>query len=279
VKRAALLLLLASGGCWVPIERGKLMEDRIARVEDENRLAVKQLEEQRGVLRDRVAEADKKIAEVQRKLDELNQAARRTGADLAVEVDRIRDEVTRLRGAGEEDRHRIQQVDQALAQLRTDVEGRFAALKGAGALEQFEAKRKLEQLQRPTDKAGLFKLAMDQEKAGERAVARELYEEYTKKWPADPVAADAWFRIGEIQFGNKRYQEAVLAYGKVVEGFPRSDKKPDAMLRTGESMLALGLPDDAKGIFAEVVKQYPKTTAGQKAKARLAELSPKKRKK
>jgi len=278
VKRAA-LLFLASSACWVPIERGKLMEDRIARVEDENRLAVKQLEEQRSVLRDRVAEADKKIAEVQRKLDELNQAARRTGADLAVEVDRIREEVTRLRGSGEEDRHRFQQVDQALSQLKADVEGRFAALKGAGALEQYEARRKLDQLQRPSDKAAFFRLALEQEKSGERAVARELFEEYARKWPADPATADVWFRIGEIQFGNRRYQEAVLAYGKVVEGFPRSDKKPDAMLRTGESMLALGLPDDAKGIFAEVVKQYPKTTAGQKAKARLAELNPKKKKK
>jgi tol-pal system protein YbgF len=254
------------------------MEERIARVEDESRLAVRQLEEQRAVLRDRVAEADKKIAEVQKKLDELNQAARRTGADLAVEVDRIREEVARLRGAGEEDRHRVQQVDQALAQLKVDVEGRFAALKGAGALEQFEARRRLDQLPRPADKAAFFQLALDQEKAGDRAVARELFEEFTRKWPADPRAADAWFRVGEIQFGSKRYQEAVLAYGKVVEGFPRSDKKPDAMLRTGESMLALGLPDDAQGIFAEVVKQYPKTTAGQKAKARLAELAPKKKK-
>lgn len=277
MRRAALLLALAAGGCWVPIERGKLMEDRIARVEDENRLAVKQLEEQRAVLRDRVAEADKKIAEVQRKLDELNQAARRTGADLAVEVDKLREEVAKLRGSGEEDRHRIGQLDQSLQQLRSDLEGRFAALKGSGALEQYEAKKKLGELQRPQDKAGFFKLAMDQEKAGERAVARELYEEYVKRWPADPVAADAWFRIGEIQFGSKKYQEAVLAYGKVVEGFPRSDKKPDAMLRTGESMLALGLPDDAKGIFAEVARQFPKTTAGQKAKARLAELTPKKK--
>ncbi|MBI5071006.1 MAG: tetratricopeptide repeat protein [Deltaproteobacteria bacterium] len=251
------------------------MEERIARVEDENRLAVKQLEEQRSVLRERVAEADKKIAEVQKKLDELNQAARRTGADLAVEVDRLREEVARLRGSSEESQHRIETVGLALEKLRSDLDGRFAALKGSGALEEYEAKRKIEALPRPADKAGLLAQAQEQERAGEKVVARELYEEYTRRYPADPRAADAWFRIGEMHYGSQRYREAVLAYGKVAEGFPRSDKVPDAKLRAGESMLALGLPDDARAIFEEVARQYPKTTAAQKARTRLVDMKKK----
>lgn len=278
MKRAALLLLpLSAAACWVPIERGRLMEERIARVEDENQLAVKQLEEQRSVLRDRVAEADRKIAEVQRKLDELNSAARRTGADLGVEVDKLRDEVARLRGATEEDQHRVQALAQSLEKLRDDVDGRFAALKGAGALEEYEARRKIAQLQLPTDKVAFFQLAQAQEKAGETVVARLLYEDYVKRWPADPRAADAWFRVGELQFGAGHHREAILAYGKVAEGFPRSDKVPDAMLRTGESMLALGLPGDARGIFEEVVRRFPKTTAAKKARQRIAELTSKRK--
>jgi len=273
--RAAALLLLPVAACWVPVERGRQMEERIRRVEDENRLSVKQLEEQRAVLRERVAEADKKIAEVQKKLDELNQASRRTGADLAVEGDKLREEVARLRGSSEESQHRIQTVGQALDKLRSDVDGRFAALKGSGALEEYEARRKIEQLPKPADKAALLAQAQEQERAGEKVVARELYEEYTRRYPADPRSADAWFRIGELHFGAQRHREAVLAYGKVAEGFPRSDKVPDAKLRAGESMLALGLPDDAQAIFEEVARQYPKTTAAQKARARLADLKKK----
>jgi len=240
-------------------------------VEEESRLGLKQLEEQRAVLRERVAEADRRGAEVQKKLDELNQAARRSGADLAVEVDRMREEVARLRGASEEEQHRLQTVSQALEKLRADVDGRFAALKGVGALAEYEARRKVEQLPKPADKGALFTQAQEQERAGEKAVARELYEEYTRRYPTDPRSADAWFRIGELHLGAQRHREAVLAFGKVTEDFPRSDKVPDAKLRAGESMLALGLPDDARAIFEEVVKQHPKTTAAQRAKARLAE--------
>jgi len=277
VKRAALLPLLAVAACWVPAERGRQMEERLTRLEDENQRAARQLDEQRAAMRDRVAEADRKIAEVQRKLDELNTAARRTGADLGVEVDKLREEVARLRGATEEDQHRVQALAQLVEKLRNDVDGRFAALKGAGALEEYEARRKAEKLTRPADKAAFLQLAQEQEKAGEKGVARELYDEFVKKWPTDPRAADAWFRVGELQFGAGRHREAILAYGKVAEGFPRSDKVPDAMLRTGESMLALGLPADAQGIFEEVVKRFPKTTAARKAREKLADLTPRKK--
>jgi tol-pal system protein YbgF len=166
----------------------------------------------------------------------------------------------------------LQQSDQAVTQLRSDTEARFVALKGAGALDEFEARKKAEALRRPTDKAAFFALAQQQEQAGERAVAKQLYEDFTKKWPTDPRAADAWFRLGEISYGEKRYRESVLAYGKVAQDFPRSDKAPDALYRTGEAMIALDLRDDARAILEDVVARYPKTTAARKATSRLADL-------
>ena len=278
MKRASLLALLLASACWVPVERGRQMEARIQRLEGESECSARQLEEQRAVLRDRIAAADAKIAEVQKKLDELNATAHRTGADLAVNQDRLVEEVRRLSGTLEELSHRLDLVDQALAQQKSDTDARFAALKGAGALDEFEARRKVEQLKLPTDKGEFFALAQAQEGKGERAVARVLYEDFVKRWPSDPRAADANFRLGELWYGDRRYREAILAYGKVAQDFPRSDKAPDALFRTGESMLALDLRDDARGLFEEVVNRYPRSTAAQRAKARLQDLSASKKK-
>lgn len=250
------------------------MNERIQRLEGEFARIDKQLEEQRAVVRERVAKVDQKI-------DELNAAAHRTGADLSVNQDRIQETLNRLKGQLEEEQHRLAGLEQGLTTLKSDTDARFAALKGAGALEEFEAKKKAAGLTRPTDKVAFFALAQKQEQSGERAVARELYEEYVKKWPTDPRAADAWFRIGELSYGDKRYREAVLAYGKVAQDFPRSDKVPDALYRTADSMALLDLRDEAKGIFTDLVTRYPKTDAAKRAKARLRELSgtPKKKKK
>ncbi len=272
MRRTAALLLLAVSACWVPTEKGRQMDDRIQRLEAESSANARQIEEQRTAVRDRIARVDKK-------LDELNASAHRTGADVVANQDRQQEEITRLKGQLEEQRHEYQLLEQRLAALQGDTEARFAAMKGAGALEDYEGRKRAESLKRPSDKGEFFALAQAQEAAGEKAVARQLYDEYVKKWPTDPRAADAWFRMGEISFGEKRYREAVLAYGKVAQDFPRSDKAPDALLRTGESMLALDLKDDARAILQDVVNRYPKTTAAKKASARLAEMSKNSKKK
>jgi tol-pal system protein YbgF len=272
-NRIALPLLLLLSACWVPVEKGRQMDDRIQRLEAESAATSRQLEEQRNVIRDRIARVDQKIAEVQKKLDELNSSAHRTGADVVANQDRLQESLTQMKGMLEEEQHQLQQVDQRVSKLQTDTDARFAALKGAGALEDYEGRKRAEALKRPADKAEFFALAQQQEQAGEKAVARQLYDEYVKKWPTDPRSADALFRMGEISYGEKRYREAVLSYGKVAQDFPRSDKAPDALLRTGEAMAALDLKDDAKAIFQDVVKRYPKTAAAKKASARLAELT------
>ena len=278
MSRASLLALLCASACWVPVERGRQMEGRIERLEGESEISAKQLDEQRAVVRERVAAADAKIAEVQRKLDELNATAHRSGADLAVSQDRLAEEVRRLNGTLEELSHRLELLDRAVAAQKNDTDARFAALRGAGALDEYEGRRKVAELKLPTSPGEFLALAQGQEAKGERAVARALYEEFVKKWPSDARAADAHFRLGELWFGDKRWREAILEYGKVAQDFPRSDKAPDALLRTGEAMVALDLKDDARRLFEEVTARYPKSTAAARAKARLAELAPPKRK-
>ena len=111
MRRASLLGLLCASACWVPVERGRQMEARIERLEGESEISAKQLDEQRAVVRERVAAADAKIAEVQRKLDELNATAHRSGADLAVNQDRLGEEVRRLNGTLEELSHRLRRAE------------------------------------------------------------------------------------------------------------------------------------------------------------------------
>jgi TolA-binding protein len=266
--------LLALAGCWVPVERGRQMESRIADLEVRNEALLRQLEEQRDVLRDRVAKADAKIAEVQKKLDELNTTAHRTGADVVARQDQLQGELAQLRGLVEEAQQRVRDLDQALAASRQETDGRFAALRGAGALDQYEARRKIEALKKPSEPKAFFDLARQQEAAGERAVAKELYEEQVRRWPADPASAEALYRLGEFAATDGRHREAVLAFGKVAQDHARSDRAPDAMLRSGDALLALGMKDDAVGVWRELLARHPKTGAAKLAGARIAEHAP-----
>ncbi|HVI97243.1 MAG TPA: tol-pal system protein YbgF, partial [Anaeromyxobacter sp.] len=118
---------------------------------------------------------------------------------------------------------------------------------------------------------GALALAREQEQRGQKDVARELYQQYADENPTDPGAAEAHFRLGELAYGDKHYNDAILEFGKVARDFPRSDRAPDALLRTADSMAALGMKDDAATVLSEIPQRYPSSSAAAKAKKRLAE--------
>jgi tol-pal system protein YbgF len=274
VRAALLLAALPLAACFVPMEHGRRMDARIQALEAENEEQQKTLEEQRQAVRDRVEKVDQKIREVQAKIDELNQAARRSGADLGVTLARLQDEFAKVKGELEVAQHRLAEVDRAVGGLRADTDARFTALKGQGALDAYEARQRIAALHRPDDKAAFLALARTEEEKGEKGIAREIYEEYVRKWPSDPRAAEAGFRAGELLFDQKRFRDALLSYGKVAEDFPRAERAPDAMLGAAESMLRLDMKDEAAAVLGQVVERYPKSQAAAKAKARLKELAP-----
>ena len=272
VGLAAPLALLLLGGC-VSIEKGRQMEARLQRLEVQNVEQQRKLDEQREVVRERVAKVDQKIAEVQEKIDELNRAARRSGADLSVSVQRLQDELAKSKGELEVEHHRLDQLDKSVADIRTDTEGRFAALKGAGALDTFEARQKLSTLQKPDDKNAFFALAQKEDQGGDQGVARELYEEYVHKWPSDARSAEAGFRAGQLLFEQKRYRESLLSFGKVAEDFPKSERAPQSMLGAADAMVKLDMKDEAKAVLQQLLERYPKSDAARGAKERLQTLS------
>jgi tol-pal system protein YbgF len=275
MRRLVLLLLLAGAtGCWVPLERGRAMQARIDQLDQGQQDLQRRLDEEHAVVKDRVAKVDAKIAEVQKKIDELNHAARRSGADLAVNQTKLQDDLARLRGDLEVEQHRLGDLEKTLADLKDDTQGKLAALKGAGALDEFEARRKAQSLAKPDDRAAFLALAEKEEETGDKGVARELYQQYVRRWPSDPKAAEAGYRAGGLLAAQRRWREAILAFGKVAEDFPRSERAPAALLHVGEAMLQLEMKDDARAILQQVVDRYPKSQAADAAKDKLKDLAP-----
>lgn len=280
-RRAATAALAVAllPGCWVPLERGRLMEARLQKLEAASTDAERQLEEQRALVKDRVAKVDQKIAEVQQKLDELNQASRRSGADLGVQLQTVQQDVARLKGDLEVEQHRLGELEKSVTGLKSETEGRLAALRGAGALAQFEARQRIASLPKPDDRNAFLELARKEEDGGDKAVATELFQEYVRRWPEDPRAAEAGVRAGDLLAGQKRWREALLAYGNVAEDFPKAPEAPAAKLGAAESMLQLGMAAEGKALLQEVVEKHPRSGPATRAKARLAELNRKPRRK
>ena len=69
--------------------------------------------------------------------------------------------------------------------------------------------------------------------------------------------ADATYWLGESYLQRNRPREAAEQFLKVSTEFSRSGKAPDALLRLGVSLTALGAKDQACATLAEVERKYP----------------------
>jgi TolA-binding protein len=278
-RLAAPVAILALAGCWVPLERGELMEGRIGKLEAESAENSRRIEEQQRLVKDRVATVDKKVAEVQQKIDELNQAARRSGADLGVSVTRLQDDLAKAKGDLEVEQHKLGQLEQSLADMQAANEKRFAALRGRGALDEADAKELLSALPRPDDKPAVLALAQREEGKGNAGVARQLYLEYLRRWPGDGAAPEAAMHSAELAVQQGRFREALNDYGWIYKNAPKSERVPDAMLGMANSMLELDdLRAEASNPLQDLITRYPRSAAAAKAKAKLAELRAKAKK-
>ena len=96
------------------------------------------------------------------------------------------------------------------------------------------------------------------------ALAEETMRNFAKKYPSDPLVADAQFWLGESFFQRQRYRDAAESFLGVTTKFDKSAKAPDALLRLGQSLAALKEREAACAAFGEVTRKYPHASAGIK---------------
>jgi tol-pal system protein YbgF len=280
MRRLVLLALLplVLPGCFYPADRGKLLEARVDKLSAETAQLQAELKQTRDQLASTLPLIDTKVAEVTRALQSLDNASRRSGADIGVQLQKTVEDLAQLRGQVETYLFKIGELEGALAKTSEATDKRLLELKGEAALKEAEARKKAEELQRPTDKKEFLTLARDKAKAGEAALARQLFSEFLKKWPKDALAGEAHFGLGETFLAEDKCREALFEYGKVLQEHPKSSSAPEAYLRSSDCFKKLKMQEESRLALEELVKSHPKSEAAKTAKARLAELDKAKKK-
>jgi tol-pal system protein YbgF len=87
---------------------------------------------------------------------------------------------------------------------------------------------------------------------------------FQRKYPSDPLMAEAQFWLGESFFQRQQYRDAAEAFLAVTTKFDRSTKAPDALLRLGQSLAALKEKEAACAAYGEVTRKYPHAAGGLK---------------
>ncbi len=94
------------------------------------------------------------------------------------------------------------------------------------------------------------------------------FDSYLKSPKAKKVEDATYFKA-ESYYRLKEYKKAIVEFSKFPEKFRRSTKMPEVLYKIGLSFDALGMKDDAKGFFQELVEKFPKSAEAKRARKRV----------
>lgn len=88
--------------------------------------------------------------------------------------------------------------------------------------------------------------------------------------PGQP--ARTLFDVAEEQYAKKDWKHAILNYQKFRDSNPKNKKIPEAIYKIGACFQELGMKDEAKTFFDDVIAKFPNSVEAKKAKIRLKTL-------
>lgn len=205
--------------------------------------------------RNEVREAEQKQV-IQQEVTKLQ----RTNADVAGRFMELEEELRGLRG-------RIEVLEHRGDQGSKEVE----SAKKFTAEQSIETNKKLillqeglSQLEKNLQQLSVEVTAFKTEQAAEKAAAAAH--------SASSQAKKGSYDVAQEFFDQKDWKKAILNYQKYRDDNPNGKKIPDATYKMGVAFQELGLKDEAKTFFDELVSKYPNTNEARKAKIRLKSL-------
>jgi tol-pal system protein YbgF len=250
------LAVLASGGA-----HAQLFGD------DEARKAILELRERVEANRRQTdAQLQRLSADFSRVNEETATPTRRALLDLGNRIEALKQDLARLTGQSE-------QLARDVADMQRQQKDVLAAFD--------ERLRKLEPAKVAVD-GQEFQVAADERQAYEQAMeafrksqfdaAAMGFNQLLRSHPQTGYGPSAWFWLGNAQYAQGKYKEAMEAYRKLMAVAPEHARVPDARLALANCQLELKDAKGARKTLEDLIKASPQTEAASTAKDRLSRM-------
>jgi tol-pal system protein YbgF len=118
----------------------------------------------------------------------------------------------------------------------------------------------------------LYQNALRDLTSGKYDLSRQEFADYIKTFPANDLASNAQFYLGEIAYAQNDFKGAIIAYDNVLTNYPKSFKLAASLLKKGMAEVELGLKTSATRDLREVVRRFPGSEEARRAQAKLHEI-------
>lgn len=251
------LAALAAGVVFAQPARAGLFED------DEARKAILELRAKVQANEDAAkARAEQLTAQVQDQLQPL----RRSLLDLNAQIDGLRAEIAKLRGANEQLARDLSDTQRKLADQASSLDARLKPL------EPQKVTLDGREFQVDPEERRQYEAAIGLVRRGDFAEAVAALTSFQKRFSASGYTDSVRFWLGNAQYGKRDYKDAIATFKSFISGNPEHPRAGEALLALANCQIELKDNKAARRSLDDLLKAYPGTEAAQAGKERLASL-------
>jgi hypothetical protein len=184
------------------------------------------------------------VAEVTQALQTWTPPRAATGADIGVQLQKTVEDLSQLRGQVETYLYKIGELERR-SPRRARTPTSASGAQGRGGPKEAEARKKAEELQRPTDKKEFLALAQEKARAGDSVLARAALlgvPQEVAQGRAGGGPTSAWARRtsrGQVPRGPLRVPQGAA-------GLPQGLLRADAYLRSSDCFKKLKMQEESR---------------------------------
>lgn len=201
--------------------------------------------------------------------------------NLLNQVEALKGEVARLRGAQEEMAHRLQQADQRQKDVLADYDLRLKETRElasrpapvvavAPRVAETTAPAVAVPAPDPEAETRTYEAALNLFRTGDHAGAVAAFNAFLNQYPSSPLAGNACYWQGLSHFAMADHKSAVAAQQRLLREYPQHGKVPDAMVSLARAQIQLGETENARQGLEQVIARYPATRSAELAKKILS---------
>lgn len=250
--RVACMAVALAGLTALPARAALFEDDEARRAIIELRAKVTALEEARSKL--------------QAQIDDSVDPMRRTVLDLQNQIEALRADMAKLRGTNEQLAHDLAETQRKLTDQSDQLSSRLKPLEPQTV--SLDGK----QFQVDPEEKRQYEAAMGMVRRGDFAQASDTLQSFARRFPASGYADSVAFWVGNAQYGNRQYKDAIATFKSFAASRPDHPRAPDALLALANCQIELKDNKGAKRTLQELIKTYPGSEAAQAAKERAAAL-------
>ncbi len=200
--------------------------------------------------------------------------------DLLSQIDRLNEELNKLKGELDVAQHNIEVSQQRQKDLYADTDSRLRNIESGNASPANTAPENKEppvqMIITATAEASAESKAFDSAQAllqtGKYKDAFDAFDKFLQTYSNSKQVPNAQYGLGFSQFSLKNYKAAIATQQKLISQFPDSAKVPDALFNIANCQIQLSDIEGAKKSLRDLIAQHPTSELIPNAKRRLAVL-------